>query len=512
MAQPPTPGTSDARPRSGEDAHTGAATTGARSRSTAGPMRDVGLTTGTLRAVLSVPSTGSGRAQELAQRFADAIRVGLILDGERLPSEAQLSSQLGIASATLREVFSALRSEGLIVTKRGQHGGTFVTAPADRAAALGSRLGRLTMLEIRDLGDQRGAILTMAAELAATRGTPAHVARLRAMAERFAASRSTSALRRADASYMTEVAALAQSPRLAHEELRLQSEMGDVLWMAPSEAQIAHAAALRLQLTDALYTRDAESARALARAITEYDTRRLLVHRAEGYRTAATGHTGAASPVDQITDAFHGVAASLGVMALEAGNILGTACADGTARTRALRDVSPRIEQTLTEHHEIVGGCGVLVRPGLLSDAERWMEWRWITPSGRREPLRINLNPDAPDFYDYTVTEWYEVARRTGELTIAGPYVDASCTGAYVFTMALPMLVADEFVGVAAADLSLDVIEGLLLRHADGSDAPLLVLNRERRVLVSTAAEYLPGDFAPPGSGLREHVFDPLAH
>ena len=74
----------------------------------------VGLTTATARTILGSGQT-SGRAEQVAQRLGEAIRLGLILDGERLPSEVQLSEQLGIATVTLREALATLREQGLIV-------------------------------------------------------------------------------------------------------------------------------------------------------------------------------------------------------------------------------------------------------------------------------------------------------------------------------------------------------------------------------------------------------------
>src|SRR4051794_24590495 len=88
----------------------------------------VGLTTATARTILGTAQP-SGRAEQVAQRLGEAIRLGLILDGERLPPEIQLSEQLGVATVTLREALAALRKEGLIVTRRGRGGGTFVRSP-----------------------------------------------------------------------------------------------------------------------------------------------------------------------------------------------------------------------------------------------------------------------------------------------------------------------------------------------------------------------------------------------
>lgn len=143
----------------------------------------VGLTTAAARAVLSLTTTAgglaagavSGLAGQVAQRLREAIQLGILLDGERLPPEAKLAEQLGVSTVTLREALAVLREQGLVVTRRGRGGGTFVTA-ADLDSALGRRLRALSVAQVRDLGDHRGAISAMTARLAAQRALPAEVA------------------------------------------------------------------------------------------------------------------------------------------------------------------------------------------------------------------------------------------------------------------------------------------------------------------------------------------------
>ncbi len=125
----------------------------------------VGLTTAAARAVLSLTTTAggvaagavNGLAGQVAQRLREAIQLGILLDGERLPPEARLAEQLGVSTVTLREALAVLREQGLVTTRRGRGGGTFVTA-ADLDSALGRRLRDLSVAQVRDLGDHRGAI------------------------------------------------------------------------------------------------------------------------------------------------------------------------------------------------------------------------------------------------------------------------------------------------------------------------------------------------------------------
>ena len=67
-------------------------------------------------------------------RVGQAIQLGLLTDGEQLPPETEFAAQLGVSAMTLREALAMLRQQGLVETRRGRTGGTFVRRP-DRPAA-----------------------------------------------------------------------------------------------------------------------------------------------------------------------------------------------------------------------------------------------------------------------------------------------------------------------------------------------------------------------------------------
>lgn len=70
----------------------------------------------------------SGNAFEHAvEQLARAIRLGVFPDGEQLPPERELAERLGIGRNTLRDAIAALRESGLVTTRRGRGGGTWVT-------------------------------------------------------------------------------------------------------------------------------------------------------------------------------------------------------------------------------------------------------------------------------------------------------------------------------------------------------------------------------------------------
>src|SRR3954469_18464029 len=85
------------------------------------------------RAAIFSPIGDEGRALLVERRLAEAIRSGVLANGERLPTEAGLAQLFGVALVTAREALVALRGQGLVTTVRGRNGGSFVTAPSGDA-------------------------------------------------------------------------------------------------------------------------------------------------------------------------------------------------------------------------------------------------------------------------------------------------------------------------------------------------------------------------------------------
>lgn len=226
---------------------------------------------------LFAPLAAAGRADAVASRLAQAIRLGLLADGERLPAEASLAGQLGVSPVTLREALARLRELDMVETRRGRGGGSFVRAPEDPdMARLERPLLLLSLHELQDIGDHRAAVAGAAARLAAQRAVPDDVAALREHAGRLAAAGTLTARRRADARVHIEVAAAAQSPRLTREEMNLWSEVGDLVWLPLGAGHAAAAAAEHESLIGAIERGDPGLARDLAERHVATETARLL--------------------------------------------------------------------------------------------------------------------------------------------------------------------------------------------------------------------------------------------
>ncbi|NVI93078.1 FadR/GntR family transcriptional regulator [Actinomadura sp. BRA 177] len=179
--------------------------------------------------VVFAPVDNTARVHAVVRRLSDAIALGLLGDGEQLPSETDLAAHLGVSTVTLREALMALRQQGLIETRRGRGGGSFVRAPA-RPFDLDERLRSLSAEELRDLGDHYAAIAGAAARLAALRSLPGDVRRLRRSLAELSGADAGAGTCRLDGRLHLEVAAASQSGRLTREEIRLQAEIGPLVW------------------------------------------------------------------------------------------------------------------------------------------------------------------------------------------------------------------------------------------------------------------------------------------
>lgn len=219
-----------------------------------------------------------GRTDEVVRRLMEAIDLGLYAEGQQLPSESELAVQFGVATVTLREALAHLRQRGVIETRRGRNGGSFICASVEMPAEmLFDRLRELSTIELRDFGDEHAAISGAAARLAAQRSTPEHHRQLQRYIELLGSALTRRERRQADARFHIEVAAASQSIRLTHAEIRLQGELGELLWLPLEEqAPVARVQQAHQAILDAIVNNDATLAGALAEAHVSQGIKRLI--------------------------------------------------------------------------------------------------------------------------------------------------------------------------------------------------------------------------------------------
>ena len=85
------------------------------------------------RAVFAPLDDGALRSEAVVRRLGSAIALGLLGDGEQLPAETELATMLNVSTVTLREALAELRELGLVETRRGRGGGSFVRSRDERS-------------------------------------------------------------------------------------------------------------------------------------------------------------------------------------------------------------------------------------------------------------------------------------------------------------------------------------------------------------------------------------------
>lgn len=98
-------------------------------------------------------------SDQVAAQIRRMIARGELVDGDWLPTEAELIRQFGVSRPTLREAFRLLEGDSLVTIRRGPPGGAQVTVPGPDAVA--GLFGMVLMLSGTSIGDVWDARLTI---------------------------------------------------------------------------------------------------------------------------------------------------------------------------------------------------------------------------------------------------------------------------------------------------------------------------------------------------------------
>lgn len=136
------------------------------------------------------PKSRARRSRPL--RVAEAIKDWVVerglQPGDRLPGEAELIARFGMSKGTIREAMRLLQAQGLIETKTGPGGGSFVgEVSRERATALLANYFYFRDVTIDDIYQVRIALEPEMAASLAGRLTEAELAELEAIMEDYAA-------------------------------------------------------------------------------------------------------------------------------------------------------------------------------------------------------------------------------------------------------------------------------------------------------------------------------------
>jgi DNA-binding FadR family transcriptional regulator len=211
------------------------------------------------------PVRGGNAFEITVARLVQAIRLGLVTVGERLPPERDLAERLKVSRVTLREAIAALREAGYLESLRGRAGGTFVVhagPPADAAPDAGV-LARQMGEHLHDALDLRRVLEPGGAALAARRSLPAEnraqlVARLAASRDRDPATR-----RLRDSRLHLTIAVASGSPSVAAAVADVQLRLDRLLAAIPViRRNLDHSDMQHTRIVNAILAVDPSAARA----------------------------------------------------------------------------------------------------------------------------------------------------------------------------------------------------------------------------------------------------------
>lgn len=204
-----------------------------------------------------------GGASEVFSTLWQDIATGRLRANDRLPPEDQLAAQFDVAPMTLRQALAQLRSLGLVETKRGRHGGTYIREDiADRLEQV-SRDSAVTVADLREITDWRRAVSGEASSLAAQRAETDELERLARFSDEYHDVYLRPNERRlADARFHIYIAELSRNARLLEAEREIQGTLTRILRVVPDAADVQLSDSTHHELVDAITRRDADGARA----------------------------------------------------------------------------------------------------------------------------------------------------------------------------------------------------------------------------------------------------------
>ncbi|WP_399036787.1 FadR/GntR family transcriptional regulator [Streptomyces sp. ASQP_92] len=226
--------------------------------------RPEGRTPDTFVPVLRTVRAGNG-FEEALEQILQLLRLGLVPSGERLPAERELAERMGISRVTLREVLKVLQDQGLVESRRGRYGGTFVLPRADGGGEDELRR-RVASVDVEDILRFREVLEVGAAGLCAAHGLgEAGAERLRAALAATHDAELTD-YRRQDTLLHLTLAELSGSPTLTAQYAAVRATVNDLLDCIPLLVRnLEHSQHQHTALVEAVLDGDADGAREVMR-------------------------------------------------------------------------------------------------------------------------------------------------------------------------------------------------------------------------------------------------------
>jgi DNA-binding FadR family transcriptional regulator len=154
-------------------------------------------------------------ADEVADRLMAAIAMGEYIIGDRLPTERQLAEALRVSRAAIREAFARLEAVGVVETRRGRLGGSYVRSSWSQSSAAAVRHVLLPRwIEFEQLLDLRAMVEEIVGRAATERGTAEDLEAIQAGLDFFRSADAPHDEQIADAAFHRAILTAAHNPQL----------------------------------------------------------------------------------------------------------------------------------------------------------------------------------------------------------------------------------------------------------------------------------------------------------
>ena len=398
------------------------------------------------------PLETAERGEEIALRLRHSIELGVLEDGAQLPSESELAARMRVSTMTLRTALAELRHLGLLETRRGKGGGSFVRAnTGDIAKAQRDTLAAYSLEDLRDIREYRAFLAGSAATVAAGRSQQVSIGRLASMAAMIETAQTPAEMMRADSRFHVELAATSGSVLFTRQEMAMQAEVGALVWAGASDRRRA-AAQEHAMIVDAIRAGDTTRARGLAEEHVRRDMNRLIDLRLSmdspppGPPPGTEGIDSAVSAVESFAVRLEGaVAASIRTVEEAAQAGLDRAKSGRLDELENVYDVARRNLQAMPALY----GTGFMADPSYFG--EPGSIWCYL-PSGPESPQRFEFEM-GPEFYDYSTAPWWPAPDADDTVHASYAYIDALGTNEHVITFTKRVTREGKMAGVAATDI-----------------------------------------------------------
>ncbi|WOE31537.1 MULTISPECIES: FadR/GntR family transcriptional regulator [unclassified Acinetobacter] len=179
--------------------------------------------------IIFAPIGQATRSEQVIERLENAIVSGLLKSNEQLPNEADLARLMGVSPITVREALNTLRVKGLIDTRRGRNGGSFVCELPSDFLLNQHPLRQASSEFLADLGEFHCANFSHSVYLAVQRTTSYEINKIKTLIEQFSQASEPDTRAQYDLRCLLTMSSFAQSSRLANQELTIQAEWAPLI-------------------------------------------------------------------------------------------------------------------------------------------------------------------------------------------------------------------------------------------------------------------------------------------